>query len=141
AVAQVDPVGARIEFLSERGHEFRRHGRHPRVVGGLSAIRSYLRSARARHRRGARGRYNAAPMDIVLLIKALVLGVVEGLTEFLPISSTGHLILVGDLLDFNDQKGLVFEIVIQTGAMLAILWEYRARFIGVLRGLGSDPKA
>ncbi len=80
-------------------------------------------------------------MDIVLLIKALVLGVVEGLTEFLPISSTGHLILVGDLLDFNDQKGLVFEIVIQTGAMLAILWEYRARFTGVLLGLGSDPKA
>jgi len=80
-------------------------------------------------------------MDIVLLIKALVLGVVEGLTEFLPISSTGHLILVGDLLDFNDQKGLVFEIVIQTGAMLAILWEYRVRFTGVLLGLGSDPKA
>jgi undecaprenyl-diphosphatase len=80
-------------------------------------------------------------MDIVLLIKALVLGVVEGLTEFLPISSTGHLILVGDLLDFNDQKGLVFEIVIQTGAMFAILWEYRARFTRVLLGLGSDPKA
>ncbi len=80
-------------------------------------------------------------MDIVLLIKAVVLGVVEGLTEFLPISSTGHLILVGDLLDFNDQKGLVFEIVIQTGAMFAILWEYRTRFIGVLLGLGSDPRA
>ncbi len=80
-------------------------------------------------------------MDIVLLIKALVLGVVEGLTEFLPISSTGHLILVGDLLDFNDQKGQVFEIVIQTGAMFAILWEYRTRFTRVLLGLGSDPKA
>jgi len=80
-------------------------------------------------------------MDIMLLLKALVLGVVEGLTEFLPISSTGHLILVGDLLDFNDQKGLVFEIVIQTGAMLAILVEYRKRFTGVLLGLGSDPKA
>ncbi len=77
----------------------------------------------------------------MLLLKALVLGVVEGLTEFLPISSTGHLILVGDLLDFNDQKGLVFEIVIQTGAMLAILVEYRKRFTGVLLGLGSDPKA
>ena len=77
----------------------------------------------------------------MLLTKALVLGVVEGLTEFLPISSTGHLILVGDLLDFNDQKGQVFEIVIQTGAMFAILWEYRARFTGVLLGLGSDPRA
>jgi undecaprenyl-diphosphatase len=80
-------------------------------------------------------------MDIVLLVKALVLGVVEGLTEFLPISSTGHLILAADLLDFNDEKGKVFEIVIQTGAMFAILWEYRARFTGVLLGLGSDPRA
>ena len=80
-------------------------------------------------------------MDIILLAKALVLGIVEGLTEFLPISSTGHLILVGDLLDFNDQKGTVFEIVIQTGAMFAILWEYRARFATVLRGLGTDPRA
>ncbi len=80
-------------------------------------------------------------MDIVLLLKALVLGVVEGLTEFLPISSTGHLILAADLLDFNDQKGKVFEIVIQTGAMLAIVWEYRARFIGVARGLATDARS
>ncbi len=80
-------------------------------------------------------RYNARPMDIILLVKALVLGVVEGLTEFLPISSTGHLILAGDLLDFNDQKGKVFEIVIQTGAMFAILWEYRARFTACCLGL------
>ena len=80
-------------------------------------------------------------MDTILLVKALILGVVEGLTEFLPISSTGHLILAGDLLGFNDQKGAVFEIVIQTGAMFAILWEYRAKFTGVLLGLGSDPRA
>jgi undecaprenyl-diphosphatase len=80
-------------------------------------------------------------MDFILLAKAFVLGIVEGLTEFLPISSTGHLILVGDLLGFNDDKGKVFEIVIQTGAMFAILWEYRERFIGVLRGLFSDPPA
>ena len=80
-------------------------------------------------------------MEITVFVKALVLGVVEGLTEFLPISSTGHLILVGDLLGFNDQKGEVFEIVIQIGAIFAILWEYRARFIGVLRGLGSDQRA
>jgi len=80
-------------------------------------------------------------MDIILLAKAFILGIVEGLTEFLPISSTGHLILVGDLLDFNDDKGKVFEIVIQTGAMFAILWEYRERFIGVLRGLFSDRRA
>jgi len=62
------------------------------------------------------------------LLHALILGIVEGLTEFLPISSTGHLILVGDLLGFNDERGKVFHVVIQTGAMLAIIWEYRQRF-------------
>ena len=80
-------------------------------------------------------------MDVVLLLKALVLGVVEGLTEFLPISSTGHLIIAGQLLDFNDEKGKVFEIAIQTGAMLAVVWEYRARFARAVTGLGSDPVA
>jgi len=80
-------------------------------------------------------------MDIALLLKALILGVVEGLTEFLPISSTGHLILAGDLLNFSDEKAKVFEIVIQTGAMLAIVWEYRARFGRVLAGLASDRAA
>jgi undecaprenyl-diphosphatase len=77
-------------------------------------------------------------VDLALYAKALVLGVVEGLTEFLPISSTGHLILAGDLLGFSDEKAKVFEIVIQTGAMLAVVWEYRKRFWGVLAGLGSD---
>lgn len=80
-------------------------------------------------------------MDAPLLLKALILGIVEGLTEFLPISSTGHLILVGDLLDFNDDKGKVFEIVIQTGAMLAIVWEYRVRFGHAISGLLSDRAA
>jgi len=80
-------------------------------------------------------------MDFILLGKALILGIVEGLTEFLPVSSTGHLILVGDLLDFNDERGKVFEIAIQTGAMLAIIWEYRRRFGAVLAGLGSDQGA
>ena len=80
-------------------------------------------------------------MDLPLLLKALILGVVEGLTEFLPVSSTGHLILASDLLDFNDEKGKVFEIVIQTGAMLAIVWEYRAKFAGVIAGLARDRQA
>jgi undecaprenyl-diphosphatase len=70
-------------------------------------------------------------MDLALFLKAVVLGVVEGLTEFLPISSTGHLILASELLDFNDERGQVFNIVIQTGAMLAVVWEYRARFFRV----------
>jgi undecaprenyl-diphosphatase len=65
------------------------------------------------------------------LLDALVLGIVEGLTEFLPISSTGHLILAGDLLDFDHPSRDVFYVAIQTGAMLAVLWEYRARFFRV----------
>jgi len=80
-------------------------------------------------------------VDLALLLKALVLGVVEGLTEFLPISSTGHLILAGDLLGFNDEKAKVFEIVIQTGAMFAVVWEYRERFGRVLVGLARDRAA
>ncbi len=65
------------------------------------------------------------------LLDALILGIVEGLTEFLPISSTGHLILAGDLIDFDHPSRDVFYVAIQTGAMLAVLWEYRARFFRV----------
>lgn len=80
-------------------------------------------------------------MDLLLLVKALILGVVEGLTEFLPISSTGHLILTGQLLDFNDEKGKVFEVVIQLAAILAVCWEYRAKIADVVSGLGTRPDA
>ena len=78
-------------------------------------------------------------MDILLLLKALILGVVEGVTEFLPISSTGHLIVAGDLLNFHSTEK-VFEIAIQLGAVLAVVYEYRARFAHVLTHLGRDAQ-
>ncbi len=80
-------------------------------------------------------------MDVVILLKAAVMGVVEGLTEFLPISSTGHLILAGTLLGFHDERGKLFEIVIQSGAIMAVIWEFRARIAATFGGLGRDPKA
>ena len=81
-------------------------------------------------------------MDIILLLKAAILGIVEGATEFLPISSTGHLILAGDLLDFMDhEKRGVFDIAIQLGAILAVVWGYRTRFVSTFAGIGRDPIA
>ena len=80
-------------------------------------------------------------MDLILLFKALVMGIVEGLTEFLPISSTGHLILAGSLLNFTGEKVKVFEIVIQAGAIFAVCWEYRARIADVVGGLGTQPRS
>ncbi|MBU0656884.1 MAG: undecaprenyl-diphosphate phosphatase [Gammaproteobacteria bacterium] len=81
-------------------------------------------------------------MDLLLLLKAAVMGLVEGATEFLPISSTGHLILAGDLMNFmdHDKRG-VFEIAIQLGAILAVVWEYRTRFVSTFAGMGRDPIA
>lgn len=79
-------------------------------------------------------------MDILLAIKAIIMGLVEGFTEFLPISSTGHLILAGSLLNFTGEKVKVFEIAIQAGAIFAVMWEYRKRIGAVLAGLPNDPK-
>lgn len=80
-------------------------------------------------------------MDVLLLIKAAVMGVVEGLTEFLPVSSTGHLILAGSLLRFTGEKVKVFEIAIQTGAIFAVILVYWARIRQTITGLGSEPQA
>ncbi len=80
-------------------------------------------------------------MDLILLLKAVILGVVEGLTEFLPISSTGHLILIGDLLDFNDDRGKAFEVIIQFGAILAVCWEFREKLLKVASSFTSSPNS
>ena len=80
-------------------------------------------------------------MEGILALKAALMGIVEGLTEFLPISSTGHLILAGSLLDFTGETVKVFEIAIQTGAMLAVIWEYRQRLAATVSGLTTEPLA
>lgn len=77
-------------------------------------------------------------MELLLIFKAIIMGVVEGLTELLPISSTGHLILTGELINFwTKEKRVVFEIFIQMGAMMAIVWEYRQKIFSSLLGLGK----
>ncbi|MFA6040244.1 MAG: undecaprenyl-diphosphate phosphatase [Methylophilus sp.] len=77
-------------------------------------------------------------MDILLILKTIIMGLVEGATEFLPISSTGHLIIAGDVLNFlNKEKRDVFEIIIQLGAILAVVWEYRRKFMHVACNLNE----
>jgi undecaprenyl-diphosphatase len=80
-------------------------------------------------------------VDIEQLIDAAIMGVVEGLTEFLPVSSTGHLILAASLLDFHDERGKLFEIVIQSGAILAVIWEFRRRIFTAFADAHRDAKA
>jgi undecaprenyl-diphosphatase len=80
-------------------------------------------------------------MDWILIAKAVVLGIVEGITEFLPVSSTGHLIVAGNLLDFNGSGAKTFLVVIQFGAILAVCWEYRRRIAAVVSGLFTDSGA
>jgi undecaprenyl-diphosphatase len=80
-------------------------------------------------------------LDIVLLLKAAIMGVVEGLTEFLPISSTGHLILTGALLGFDDEKSKVFDIAIQSGAILAVIIVYWAKIRATIVNLPNSKRA
>jgi undecaprenyl-diphosphatase len=75
------------------------------------------------------------------LVVAAILGIVEGLTEFLPVSSTGHLIVAGSLLGYTGERAKLFEIVIQAGAILAVCWEYRAKLVAVAAGVFRDAAA
>jgi undecaprenyl-diphosphatase len=80
-------------------------------------------------------------MDHLVLVKGFVLGIVEGITEFIPVSSTGHLILAGDLLGFGDEKAKVFEVFIQLGAILSVVWLYREKILSVISGLPRSKEA
>ena len=80
-------------------------------------------------------------MDLWTAAQALILGVVEGLTEFLPISSTGHQIIVADLIDFGGERAMAFNIIIQLGAILAVVWEFRRKILDVVGGLPTRPQA
>ena len=80
-------------------------------------------------------------MDYWIAVQALILGIVEGLTEFLPISSTGHQIIVADLLGFGGDRAMAFNIIIQLGAILAVVWEYRRKILDVVVGLPKQAEA
>jgi undecaprenyl-diphosphatase len=80
-------------------------------------------------------------LDTLILFKGFILGLVEGITEFIPVSSTGHLILIGDLLGFDDERAKVFEISIQLGAILSVVWLYREKLSGVIRDLSRRREA
>ncbi|VVN91961.1 Undecaprenyl-diphosphatase [Pseudomonas fluorescens] len=80
-------------------------------------------------------------MDLWTAVQAFILGVVEGLTEFLPISSTGHQIIVADLLHFDGERAMAFNIIIQLGAILAVVWEFRRKIFDVVVGLPTQPNA
>ncbi|ROR61498.1 UNVERIFIED_ORG: undecaprenyl-diphosphatase [Pseudomonas psychrophila] len=86
-------------------------------------------------------RFNGGMMDLWTAAQALILGVVEGLTEFLPVSSTGHQIIVADLLNFGGERAMAFNIIIQLGAILAVVWEFRRKILDVVVGLPTQPSA
>jgi undecaprenyl-diphosphatase len=80
-------------------------------------------------------------MELWVAVQALILGIVEGITEFLPISSTGHQIIVADLIGFGGERAMAFNIIIQLGAILAVVWEYRRKIFDVVIGLPKERQA
>lgn len=80
-------------------------------------------------------------MNIILIVQAIILGIIEGLTEFIPVSSTGHLILLIEILKFNAPPGQVFEIVIQLGAILAICWHYKRKLCNVVFSVATNKES
>ena len=80
-------------------------------------------------------------MDLWSALQAIILGIVEGLTEFLPISSTGHQIIVADLIEFGGERAMAFNIIIQLGAILAVVWEFRRKILDVVLGLPRERSA
>lgn len=80
-------------------------------------------------------------MDLFSVLHSVLMGLVEGLTEFIPVSSTGHLIITGDLLEITGETAKAFEVFIQLGAILAVCWFYRVKLVRVVCGLPSEPKA
>lgn len=80
-------------------------------------------------------------MDLILILQAAIMGIVEGLTEFLPVSSTGHLILTGSLLGLKGKFWESFDMAIQFGAIIAVIWEFREKISDIIRGMISKDSA
>jgi len=80
-------------------------------------------------------------MELIIILKLIILGIIEGLTEFVPVSSTGHLIIASDMLNFNNDFAKLFEVVIQLGAILAVVWLYRDKILKLILSILSDKKS